>query len=158
MNMNTPIRPKVLAATLGAGAGATISAFVLWLLGVLVWRAHGGAPSATVAVAAVPGPVSGVVLLAVTLGLTFAAGYTKSDGTGADTAPAADPGAAGSAMGDWRKGAGSIPAEPAPASEPKGDGTATAEPEPAGELPDDTDDNTANQPDQPDQPDQPAAT
>lgn len=78
MTDNTPTS-KVLAATVGGGAGATVAAFLLWLLGVLAWGAPATADAATAAVAAVPAPVAGVVLLGVSAAGAFIAGYWKTE-------------------------------------------------------------------------------
>jgi len=52
------IEAKVIAAIAGGGLGGAIGQFLLWLLGVLVWHASSSADKATAATAAVPGPVS----------------------------------------------------------------------------------------------------
>ena len=70
-----PIEGKVWAATVGTGAGAVVSAFTVWLLGVLIWAAPFTAAGATAAVAAVPGPVSAIVGLIITVGSSFFGGY-----------------------------------------------------------------------------------
>lgn len=69
------VEGKVWGATVGSGAGATISAFVLWLLGVFVFHAQASAGNSVEAVASVPGPVAGIVALAITAGGTFLGGY-----------------------------------------------------------------------------------
>ena len=51
------------------------SDFIVWLLGVLVQHAPFTAAGATTAVASVPGPVTGVVGLVITVGGSFAGGY-----------------------------------------------------------------------------------
>lgn len=68
---HTPTRPKVVAAAAGATAGVTISAFVVWCLDGLFWNGA-AAPD-------VPTPVVGMVGLAITSGLAFAAGWLKRD-------------------------------------------------------------------------------
>lgn len=70
-----PIESKVYAATVGTGAGAIVSAFVLWLLGVTVWGVAFTANAATDAIAAVPAPISGMVGLLITVAGSFAGGY-----------------------------------------------------------------------------------
>ena len=75
MSTTAPVEAKVYAATIGTGAGAVVSAFVVWLLGVLIWAAPFTAPGATEAVAAVPGPVVAIVSLVITVGSTFLGGY-----------------------------------------------------------------------------------
>ncbi len=73
--MPAGVEAKVYSGTLGAGAGATISGFILWLLGIYGWHAQKGAHYATDAVAAVPGPVASIVALLVTVGGAFIGGY-----------------------------------------------------------------------------------
>jgi len=73
--MAAPTENKVWAATVGGGAGVTVSTFLCWVLGVLVWGAPADASRATDAVAAVPGPVSAILILGLTVGATFAAGW-----------------------------------------------------------------------------------
>jgi hypothetical protein len=60
------IESKVIAATAGSGAGAAISAFVLWLLGITVWHVPNSADLAGSAVAAVPTPVAGLIAIVLT--------------------------------------------------------------------------------------------
>lgn len=55
------ISPKLYAAAAGAGGGAAVNEFVVWLLGVTVWNAPYDAGSYEQAVAAVPEPVAGMV-------------------------------------------------------------------------------------------------
>ena len=69
------VEAKVLAATAGSGAGAAIVTFLLWLLGVECWGASASAVHAPAAIAAVPGPVSGLVAIVVTAGAAAVAGY-----------------------------------------------------------------------------------
>lgn len=71
-----PIEGKVYAATVGAGAGATVSAAILWLLGVLVWGVPDTAARAADAISAVPAPLNAIIVLGVTVGTTFVAGYS----------------------------------------------------------------------------------
>lgn len=73
--MREPIETKVIVGAAGAGAGAAVSAFLLWLLGCVFWGQSWDAASATDAVAAVPEPVAGVLALLVTAAGSFAAGY-----------------------------------------------------------------------------------
>lgn len=70
-----PVESKVYAATIGTGAGAVVAAFVIWLLGVIIWHAPFTSVGATEAAAAVPAPVTGIVALAITVGGTFLGGY-----------------------------------------------------------------------------------
>jgi hypothetical protein len=60
------VERKVYAATIGAGAGLTVSNFALWVADTLWWPA----PDAEV-----PGPVAGFVELIVTVGLAFLGGW-----------------------------------------------------------------------------------
>lgn len=69
------IEQKVLAAVIGSGIGAALSQFLIWLLGVLVWHAPGGAEGATAAMAAVPGPVTGLVTAVFVVVGTFILAY-----------------------------------------------------------------------------------
>ena len=73
--MTAPTENKVWAATIGSGAGLTVSAFINWCLGVGLWHASSTAQKATEAVAAVPGPVAGIIGLGLTVGGAFAAGW-----------------------------------------------------------------------------------
>jgi hypothetical protein len=69
------IETKVVAATAGSGAGAVLGTFGLWLLGVSVWGASGDAADVADAVAAVPTPVAGLVLLVISALGAAVAGY-----------------------------------------------------------------------------------
>lgn len=60
------VEKKVTAATAGAGTGAVIATFLVWLLDEFVWKAD-----------SVPDPVTGMVYLIVSTALAFVAGYTK---------------------------------------------------------------------------------
>jgi len=73
--MTAPVEAKVYAATIGTGAGAVVSAFLVWLLGVLIWAAPNSAAGAAEAMASVPAPVSAIVGLIITVGSTFLGGY-----------------------------------------------------------------------------------
>jgi hypothetical protein len=64
-----PTDPKVHAAAVGAGAGAIIATFVLWLLDLGLW--NGDAPPD------VPAPVAAMVTLVVASALSWVAGYVK---------------------------------------------------------------------------------
>lgn len=63
---NRPVERKVYAATIGAGAGLTISNFALWAADTVWWPS----PDANV-----PDPVAGFVELIVTVGLAFLGGW-----------------------------------------------------------------------------------
>jgi hypothetical protein len=75
MNPNNKIETKVVAATGGSIAATAVTPFILWLLGVNVWHASSTAGHAVDAVAAVPPPVSGLVLFVVSAAVTALAGY-----------------------------------------------------------------------------------
>jgi hypothetical protein len=59
------VETKVVAAAGGSGAGATVATFTLWLLGVLAWHVPNSADRAGDAIAAVPSPVAGLILVVV---------------------------------------------------------------------------------------------
>lgn len=79
MSAQNPVSPKVIASAAGAGAGATVSSLVVWVLGVTFWGAPTSAQAADQAIAAVPGPVSGIVVLAVTVVSSALFGWRVSD-------------------------------------------------------------------------------
>lgn len=63
---NRPVERKVYAATIGAGAGLTVSDFALWVVDRVWWPAETDI---------VPLPVAGFVNLIVTVAFTFGAGW-----------------------------------------------------------------------------------
>jgi len=69
--MNNPTQRKVYASTIGAGAGVTVSGFILWVADQIWW------PSETVDV---PIPVAAFIGLVVTTGLTFLTGWLAKQG------------------------------------------------------------------------------
>lgn len=73
--MTNPVETKVVAATGAAAAGSALSAFVVWLLGVVVWGAPSDSGHADDAVLAVPTPVSVIVALAIVSAVTWLGGY-----------------------------------------------------------------------------------
>lgn len=79
MTTTNPTSPKVIGAVIGAAGGVTLSTLVLWVIGVVAFGASSDAGLATGAVAAVPAPLAGAVLLAITVALTFLPGYTVTD-------------------------------------------------------------------------------
>jgi ABC-type multidrug transport system fused ATPase/permease subunit len=81
-----PTRAKVLAASAGAGVGAAFSTFSVWLLGVLVWGAPNTAASADDALAAVPAPVSVLLVTVLSAGFSYLAGYIKRENGEAEVA------------------------------------------------------------------------
>lgn len=91
--MSTTIETKVIAAASGAGAGAIIGSFLTWLIGVTVFGASATAQSAVLAVAAVPGPVAGLVVLVVTVAGSAAGGFLAPHTSRPDLAavPAPEP-------------------------------------------------------------------
>jgi hypothetical protein len=70
-----PIETKVIAAPLGTTIGLTVGAFIVWLLGVLIWHAPDTADHASFATASVPGPVQALVVFVLGLAGTAIAGY-----------------------------------------------------------------------------------
>lgn len=73
-----PISPKLYAAAVGAGAGAVISQLLVWLIGAIIsqrWDADG----VDNAIAAVPSPLYGFILLLVTIAGAAAGAYIKED-------------------------------------------------------------------------------
>jgi hypothetical protein len=64
--MKRPVERKVYAASIGAGAGLTVSNFALWAADSIWWPS----PDANV-----PDPVAGFVELVVTVGLAFLGGW-----------------------------------------------------------------------------------
>jgi hypothetical protein len=91
--MSKILETKVAAATIAGGAGGALATFILWALGVLVWHAPSVAGSADLATAAVPAPVTGVILTLLPAGLALLAGWlaphtTRPDLTPVVTAPA----------------------------------------------------------------------
>jgi hypothetical protein len=74
-----PVRAKVLAATAGAGIGTALGTFLLWLAGVFIWHAPSTADAADAALAAVPAPVSALVLTVLSAGVSFLGGWLKHD-------------------------------------------------------------------------------
>lgn len=59
---NYPTEPKVAAATGSAGLASLLATYIIWQLGVLVFGASSDASKALDAMAAVPYPVSGLLL------------------------------------------------------------------------------------------------
>lgn len=79
MSNDNPVSPKVIASAAGAGAGATVSSLLVWLLGVTVWAAPATAQSVDQATAAVPAPVAAFVTLVVTVVGSAAFGWRVND-------------------------------------------------------------------------------
>lgn len=70
-----PVETKLWAAAAGAGGGGVVSAAVLWVLAVALWGAPADAAHAATAAQAVPGPISGLVLLLLAIAGAAIAGY-----------------------------------------------------------------------------------
>lgn len=79
MSRLATLSPKVLAAGAGAGGGAVVGSVVLWAIGAGIFGGGWDAYSAADAVAAVPAPLSGFVLLTVAVVGAVWAGYAKVD-------------------------------------------------------------------------------
>lgn len=79
MSKENPISPKAVAATGGAGLGAAVATLVTWMLGVTVWNAPSAAGSANDAIAAVPTPISAVIVLIVPAALAAIFGWSFAD-------------------------------------------------------------------------------
>jgi hypothetical protein len=79
MSTDNPVSPKTIAATTGAGLGAALSTLVTWVLGVTFWDASTDAAKATDAVAAVPAPVSAVIVLLIPAALAAFSGWRITD-------------------------------------------------------------------------------
>lgn len=63
-----PVEPKVKAGTVGAGAGAAVSAFLVWVVDEVWFNGEGIEPE-------VPFPIVALIGTTVTSGLAFASGY-----------------------------------------------------------------------------------
>lgn len=70
-----PVEKKVLASAAGAAGSAAVATFLIWLLGAGVWSAGWSADQVDNAIAAVPTPVTGLILLGLGSLGTFLAGY-----------------------------------------------------------------------------------
>lgn len=79
MDEQNPMSPKVIASAAGAGAGASVSSLLLWLLGVIVWGQPVTASAVEQALSAVPAPVSGIVVLVVTVVSSAIFGWRVND-------------------------------------------------------------------------------
>lgn len=74
MSLGT-IETKVIAGAAGSGVGAAAGGFLLWLAGVLIWHQPDTASAAAATVAAVPTPVSGLVLILLAVAGSAISGY-----------------------------------------------------------------------------------
>lgn len=70
-----PIETKVVAGGAGTVVGVALGKFVLWLLGILIWHAPNTADHAASAAAAVPDPVSALVLAVIAVAGSVVGGY-----------------------------------------------------------------------------------
>lgn len=87
--MNTTVETKVIAATAGGGIGAALGQFILWAMGVMFWGASASAEGATKALAAVPAPVSILLVTLVASVGALGAGYWAPHTSRAVIAPEA---------------------------------------------------------------------
>jgi hypothetical protein len=76
MRTRARIETKVIAGLAGSGAGSAFALFTVWLLGVTVWGAPATASAAEAAVAAVPSPVSTLVVALLAAAGSFLAAYS----------------------------------------------------------------------------------
>jgi hypothetical protein len=76
-----PVSGKVYASTIGAGVGATVSEFGLWVVDRIFW------PSPDIDI---PPPVAAFVTLVIVTGLAFLSGYFAKHGD-VPPPPPADP-------------------------------------------------------------------
>lgn len=67
----TPVKRKVYASTIGAGAGYTVSEFCLWIVDRIWWPADDVNP---------PLQVASMVGLVATVGFAFIAGWLAKEG------------------------------------------------------------------------------
>ncbi len=69
------IETKVIAAAAGSGLGAALSAFLLWIVGVLAFGASSAADQVPKALAAVPEPVGALLAILVAICAAGIGGY-----------------------------------------------------------------------------------
>ena len=81
------IEAKVIAAAAGSGLGAALSAFLLWVVGVLGFGASSASDQVPKALAAVPEPVGALLAILVAIGATFLAGFAAPHTSRPDLAP-----------------------------------------------------------------------
>ena len=79
MPAGNPISPKVISATIGAGAGTVLSTLILWLIGAGLYDQGWASERVDNAIAAVPTPLSAIVFLVITVAFTFLPGYQVTD-------------------------------------------------------------------------------
>jgi hypothetical protein len=88
VSARNPVSPKVVAGAAGAGFGQALAWLCLWVLGASVWRAGWSADAADNAIAAVPWPLAGFILVTLTVLLSAIPGYVTTDpARQADTNP-----------------------------------------------------------------------
>lgn len=79
MSTQNPVSPKAIASTAGAGIGAAVTTLMTWIFGVVFWNADSSAAKAAAAIATVPAPISGVVMLVIPAALAAVAGWKVTD-------------------------------------------------------------------------------
>lgn len=79
MSAANPISPKVVAASAGAGLGGVAATAILWVLGATFFDAGWSAANASDAIAAVPLPLSGVIVGMVGVVTAGLPGYRTND-------------------------------------------------------------------------------
>ena len=89
--MSRIIESKVAVAAAGGGVGGVLASFLLWLSGVVFWHVPASADAADKAIAAVPAPVSGVILTVLPAALSLLAGYLAPHTKRPDLTPAEPP-------------------------------------------------------------------
>jgi hypothetical protein len=70
-----PTEPKVVAATSSAGLAAIVAGYVNWQIGVSVFHASASGAKVSEAVAAVPQPLSALLLAAIPAAAALIGGY-----------------------------------------------------------------------------------
>lgn len=78
MDKSNPTSPKAWFAAIGAGLGAALTTFLLWLIGVLI-TGDGSADGVDNAIAAVPAPLAVIIGIVVLAGSGFLGAYAKTD-------------------------------------------------------------------------------
>lgn len=69
------VEAKAIAAPVGGSLGGALTSFILWLLGVLVWHVPSASSSAGDAIAAVPWPVTALLVIIIPGGLAYVAAW-----------------------------------------------------------------------------------
>lgn len=73
--MSGTVERKVVAGTAGAAGGGVLGTFVVWLLGVVAFGGSADAAAVEETLAAVPYPVSGVVVPVVAAAAAYLSGW-----------------------------------------------------------------------------------